>query len=769
MFRHIKTNSFALSLSKLSSPFLAVAICLTPHHALADIFTFETPSQNIQCSVGQEPGHTDIECTIIERSGPPALPRPANCKSDWGHTFTMTERGSVEIACKPLDRTQYGQQVAKYGVRGRFGGISCRSSKKGLECYNRDRNGFLLGRKQQIIFDTSKLNRKTLLDIETNLRILGYKPGAVDGISDRSTKRAIQAFQKRYRLPLIEPMPQHHIVKLRNLARIATQKRKRAQRQEQQRQQRAKATAAKSTQSQQAVNNNSAHIKNLGKFDPVYYEPGHFNCWQTRLLDRGTCQRMLQDLAVRLGCPRLKGHPSNLQPKNVACIKKKTGDASHAGFQKLLADYYTKYNDESVKPKPVRLADRKPGNYKQGNFRCTSSLLLSQADCNWLKLDLAMHLKCLPKDATIKNNRDHKAFLTVANRCTKRRSGISSSQSRNNMIAYERVIQDFYDAAQSSKNGELAASGELKKLPLNLDGYGHAVGYSNIYNAQSTCPDVPKIEIRLTATKQGGRPWNAKEIYRIVANPYEVIRVKGNGANQCLKKPIEISVKLDDQQIAKQTYNHYRENKRAFMDRLGQSVIAKILNNDPNQPSRDIFALMRNSKLMRAINNGDLNYHAMSARDQVSIKQLFLIYHNKFYPKCILPGKNSTNPELRNKALEAGLFGQVETVVTRYRPSSGQVLDENRYKNLDVKPAYVSQYVDLSNSMRRGSMNTFLLQGYDTLAIQSALSRDLDILLEKNKCFDKNLNQFERSLSHYARKKLNPITSDDITSGFIKK
>lgn len=125
-------------------------LCASP--AFSDVWTFETPSENIQCSVGQEVDFSDIQCTIIEKNGPPALPRPSNCQSDWGHTFFMNNTGNVRMECAPLNRNRDGFDRAEYGVTGEFGGFVCHSSQKGLECRNQDGHGFFLSRAVQRVF-----------------------------------------------------------------------------------------------------------------------------------------------------------------------------------------------------------------------------------------------------------------------------------------------------------------------------------------------------------------------------------------------------------------------------------------------------------------------------------------------------------------------------------------------------------------------------------------------------------------------------------------
>lgn len=120
--------------------------------AHAEVWSFQTPSTNIQCWVGQEAGFSDLTCTIIEKSSAPAQPRPASCGADWGHTFFMNDRGPVQMICAPLDRSKHGQHQAEYGVTGEFGGFTCHSATTGLECRNRDGHGFFLSRAVQRVF-----------------------------------------------------------------------------------------------------------------------------------------------------------------------------------------------------------------------------------------------------------------------------------------------------------------------------------------------------------------------------------------------------------------------------------------------------------------------------------------------------------------------------------------------------------------------------------------------------------------------------------------
>lgn len=131
---------------------LMIVWAMAASPALADVWTFETPSTNIQCIVGEGFGGSDLTCTIIEKGGTPPRARPASCAADWGHTFFMNDTGPVRMICEPLNRARGAQHQAEYGVTGEFGGIVCHSSTTGLECRNDDGHGFFLSRAVQRVF-----------------------------------------------------------------------------------------------------------------------------------------------------------------------------------------------------------------------------------------------------------------------------------------------------------------------------------------------------------------------------------------------------------------------------------------------------------------------------------------------------------------------------------------------------------------------------------------------------------------------------------------
>ena len=136
-------------------PVMVVLLATPP--VLADVSVFQTPSGNILCSVGTGEAPTDIDCTIFERSGPPATPRLAGCNAAGGHRFWMRVHGVVKAECgRPSGSVPHGPErgisIVPYGDTEEFDGIVCHSLTTGLECRNADGHGFSLSRQRQSIF-----------------------------------------------------------------------------------------------------------------------------------------------------------------------------------------------------------------------------------------------------------------------------------------------------------------------------------------------------------------------------------------------------------------------------------------------------------------------------------------------------------------------------------------------------------------------------------------------------------------------------------------
>ena len=130
---------------------IALLFLLTlPTNAFADGYGFMTPSGNIFCNGAVE--SSEISCTIVDRMGPPAQPRPASCAATWGHTFRLSAMGQAALLCTNAPRRVNYTDVAPYGATGQFGDITCQSENTGLTCRNREGRGFFLSRSRQELF-----------------------------------------------------------------------------------------------------------------------------------------------------------------------------------------------------------------------------------------------------------------------------------------------------------------------------------------------------------------------------------------------------------------------------------------------------------------------------------------------------------------------------------------------------------------------------------------------------------------------------------------
>ena len=132
---------FAVSALSVASP------------ATADVWTFGTPSGNIECVVGEGFEGSDLECTIYSRSAPAMVPALRNCPVNRGVTFSMLDKGPVTANCARAGARPSGtQSTAEYGVEGKFAGFTCFSATSGLQCRNESGHGFHLSRSSQTAF-----------------------------------------------------------------------------------------------------------------------------------------------------------------------------------------------------------------------------------------------------------------------------------------------------------------------------------------------------------------------------------------------------------------------------------------------------------------------------------------------------------------------------------------------------------------------------------------------------------------------------------------
>ena len=119
--------------------------------AKADVWSFSTPSGNIECWVGAEISLADITCTIFQRTA--HMEQFPACPLHRGISAFMNNRGGVQVTCIPVSERPSGRhQIVGYGQTNGAGGITCYSSRQGLDCRNEDGHGFFLSRAAQTAF-----------------------------------------------------------------------------------------------------------------------------------------------------------------------------------------------------------------------------------------------------------------------------------------------------------------------------------------------------------------------------------------------------------------------------------------------------------------------------------------------------------------------------------------------------------------------------------------------------------------------------------------
>lgn len=133
---------------------LSLCLLITPTTALADGFGFMTPSGNIYCN-GYISGGGGVSCTIVEKTGAPAKPKPNSCTGVWGHDFELEGSGAATMSCNTWPggpkKVNY-TDIATYGVSAEFGDITCTSEQTGFSCRNKSGHGFSLSRRSQKTF-----------------------------------------------------------------------------------------------------------------------------------------------------------------------------------------------------------------------------------------------------------------------------------------------------------------------------------------------------------------------------------------------------------------------------------------------------------------------------------------------------------------------------------------------------------------------------------------------------------------------------------------
>lgn len=100
--------------------------------------TFQTPSKNIGCTLGEGV----LVCDILSGLNPEP---DEQCELDWTG-MEMERLGPAQPRCAGDTAYDQNAPVLAYGTRWASGGFTCESSQDGLLCQNEEDHGFSLAR-----------------------------------------------------------------------------------------------------------------------------------------------------------------------------------------------------------------------------------------------------------------------------------------------------------------------------------------------------------------------------------------------------------------------------------------------------------------------------------------------------------------------------------------------------------------------------------------------------------------------------------------------
>lgn len=125
---------------------------------------FVSPSKNIKCQgdfasdvSSNEKGWDGVECSVFkDNMSQPELPQPKDCDLDSITVFQLTPQGKAkrDLGCSgdPYYNPNPEVKVLPYGKTLHGKGWQCTSSKQGMRCINRDKHGFELNQRRQMMF-----------------------------------------------------------------------------------------------------------------------------------------------------------------------------------------------------------------------------------------------------------------------------------------------------------------------------------------------------------------------------------------------------------------------------------------------------------------------------------------------------------------------------------------------------------------------------------------------------------------------------------------
>jgi hypothetical protein len=131
------------------------SLCLVTSgaHAHDKPMGFKTPSKNAACQLFIDDEVTNLRCDLLKIDVKPAkLAKPADCNGDYGHAFSVNDKGPSKRLC--VTDTAYDPELPtlNYGQTWVRSGFVCKAEQARLTCFNTQKHGFSLSRTSQELF-----------------------------------------------------------------------------------------------------------------------------------------------------------------------------------------------------------------------------------------------------------------------------------------------------------------------------------------------------------------------------------------------------------------------------------------------------------------------------------------------------------------------------------------------------------------------------------------------------------------------------------------
>lgn len=321
--------------------------------------------------------------------------------------------------------------------------------------------------------------------------------------------------------------------------------------------------------------------------------------------------------------------------------------------------------------------------------------------------------------------------------CIRRKAGIGSGGYSGNRAKVQSLFRDF-------REGQANPDQDPNVL-TRVGGRVNWEWYSNFYGARVTCPDPGIVEMRVT--KGQPREMTRDALFEIMREPAVRTQREASGTNLCLDKPVRMIVRADGQIVLDMVTGPDIDapgwRTTEFMEDAALLLFGALNSPDP-------FGPYMNGELFAEISAGRYRARDEDWRTQLRVKNFFVVYHNVYYQRCLLPEAPESDLEWRLAQLEAALLGgEIITTHTTTNRRTGEVTEEKSWKKIDIQPGFGELYVSITNDDTIPALNS-RFGGAESRSSTGRLARDAKRLIANLGCGGDAIDRFERALADAA-------------------